>query len=389
MRFSFTQRRLSSTPRAPNPNYVPPETVLFSECQWPDGKTSISLKEASTSGCDLLPDGSFGLLDSPIGGAKYPKGSGTLTSDVRFTRLDKARGVIDVGPVLLEFGDYSGGVRPEAVRYGKSIWVFDCVTEKGSEALRLSAANGAVLQRTSMPNISRPVIAANGSGLWLGQAGNSFYSQQAKLGIWLAPIGASVGIDVRPTNDVIYSMSASGISIDILVGPRPVGSPGFLWKFTPLARMIQLDGNGLGVVNFGATAFSATKALTAVLGKPTGHPSAGCTSAYTQDAWHDLVVQFVSGRFRGYRYVDSPPYGIAPSLKLLRAANPKLSTSAGITLGDTLAEAKRVYPSLRQTGSEFWRTPTGIVFAFYQLKTPSSSSEPIYEIKSSVCPGSL
>ena len=360
---------------------------MFSECQWPPGKTSISLKEASASGCDVLADGSFGLLDSPIGGAKYPKGTGTLTSDVRFTRLDKARGVIDVGPVLLEFGDYSGGVRPEAVRYGTSIWLFDCVTEKGSEALRLSAANGAILQRTSMPDISRPVIAANGSGLWLGQAGNSFYSQRAKLGIWLAPIGASAGVDVRPTNDVIYSMTSSGTSMDMVVGPRPVGSPGFLWKFTPL--MIQLDGNGLGVVSFGATAASATKTLTAALGKPTGHPSAGCTSAYTETAWHDLIVQFFSGRFRGYRYVDAPPYGIAPSPKLLRAVTPKLSTSVGITLGDTFADAKRAYPSLRQTGSEFWRTPAGIVFAFYQLKAPSLSSEPIYEIKNSICPGSL
>jgi hypothetical protein len=64
---------------------------------------------------------------------------------------------------------------------------------------------------------------------------------------------------------------------------------------------IVLAGNGLGVTNFGATSAAATKAITAELGKPTGHPNAGCTAAYAETAWHDLLVQFVSGRFEGYR----------------------------------------------------------------------------------------
>ena len=390
VRFAFSQQKFPRVPSVPGPSYINLSLALFSNCPWPPGKTSISIKEAAAEHCDLLAHGqSFGLLESAIGGAKYPKQSGPLTSDVRFARLDKARGVIAIGPVLMEYGQYSGGVVPDAVRYGNSIWLFDCATERGPEVLRLSATTGAILQRTSMPDISRPVVGVDDSGFWMGEAGSSFWGSKVKLGVWLAPLDARHGILLRPTDDVIYTMTASGSSMDIVVGPRPVGSLGFLWKFAPLARMIQLDGNGLGVVSFGATAASATAALSAVLGKPTGHPSAGCTSAYAQTAWHDLIVQFVSGRFRGYRYVDAPPYGVAPSPKLLRAVTPKLSTSAGITLGDTSAEAKRVYPSLRQTGSEFWSTPTGIVFAFYQLKAPSSSSEPIYEIKNSVCPGSL
>ncbi len=389
-RFAFTEKKVSAVPSGPRPSYVALETALFSQCPWAPGKTSISIKQAAAEHCDLLAHGqTFGLLESTIGGAKYPKQSGPLTSDVRFARLDKARGVIEVGPVLMKYGEYSGGVVPDAVRYGNSIWLFDCATERGPEVLRLSATTGTILQRTSMPDISRPVVGLDDSGFWIGQAGSSLVGSKVKLGVWLAPLNAPHGILVRPTEDVIYTMTAAGSSMDIVVGPRPVGSPGFLWKFTPLARMIQLDGNGLGVVNFGATASSATKALTAALGKPTGHPSAGCSRAYAETAWHDLIVQFVSGRFRGYRYVDAPPYGIAPSPKLLRAVSPKLSTSAGITLGDTFAEAKQAYAALRQTGSEFWRTPAGIVFAFYQLKSPSLSSEPIYEVKNSVCPGSL
>lgn len=55
---------------------------------------------------------------------------------------------------------------------------------------------------------------------------------------------------------------------------------------------VRLDGDGLGVTNFGATTSSAAGAISAVLGKPTGHPAAVCTPAYRQTAWHDLVVQF-------------------------------------------------------------------------------------------------
>lgn len=65
---------------------------------------------------------------------------------------------------------------------------------------------------------------------------------------------------------------------------------------------------------------------------------------------------------------------------------PKLTTAAGITLGDTFVEVKHAYPALRQSGSDFWRTPSVVVFAT-SGKTVGAS--PIYEIKNDVCPGSL
>ena len=195
---------------------------LFTSCQWPDGKTSITAGQ--TGRCDLLAPGQhFGLLESPMDGARYPKGSGPLTSDVRFAHLAPSGRVIDVGPVIMEYGDYSGGARPQVVRDGDSIWLFDYATEAGSEALRISASTGRVLQRVVMPAISRPVLAANAEGLWLGQAGNSFYSQSTRLGIWLAPIGASRGVLIWPTSDFVMSMTAAGASMDIVVVTRPFG----------------------------------------------------------------------------------------------------------------------------------------------------------------------
>jgi hypothetical protein len=152
---------------------------------------------------------------------------------------------------------------------------------------------------------------------------------------------------------------------------------------------IRLDGNGLGVVSFGASAQSATKALTAVLGAPSAHPSAGCAGDYSEVAWHDLIAQFRNGRFSGYRYLAGGLSGISPTITTLRAAKvPKLDTATGITLGDTFAEVKHAYPRLSQSGTSFWRTAGGIVFAFDAPGNVVAASQ-VYEIKNDVCPAAL
>jgi hypothetical protein len=140
--------------------------------------------------------------------------------------------------VLMEFGDYSGGARPDVVANASTIWIFDYQTERGPEVLRISAVTGAILQRTEMPAISRPVMAVNESGFWMGRAANSLVgSSRAVLGVWLAPLHASTGVLVRQTNDVIISMASSGISMIVNVAP-PVATQGppatLQWGFTPL-----------------------------------------------------------------------------------------------------------------------------------------------------------
>ena len=152
---------------------------------------------------------------------------------------------------------------------------------------------------------------------------------------------------------------------------------------------IRLEGNGLGIVSFGSPTALTTRILTAALGVPSGHPSAGCAGAYSQTEWHDLIVQFKDGRFVGYRFLAGGAAGITPTTTTLRtAAVPKLATGGGITLGDTFAEVKHAYPTLRQSGSDFWRTPAGIVFGF-DASGRAFAASPIYEIKNNVCPGSL
>jgi hypothetical protein len=235
--FSFAQSKLRGSPRY---EIQEGEMVLFTYCPWPNGETAITVTQEKARGCDLLPDGrSFALLASPIGGASSPSQSAKLTDDVRFVHAATAKGVIDVGPVLMEFGDYSGGARPDVVANASTIWIFDYQTERGPEVLRISAVTGAILQRTEMPAISRPVMAVNGSGFWMGQAVNSLIgSSRTVLGVWLAPLHASRGVLVRRTNGAIISMASSGSSMIVDVAPSVTtqAPPAALrWKFTPLS----------------------------------------------------------------------------------------------------------------------------------------------------------
>ena len=154
---------------------------------------------------------SFALLDSPIRGARFPAQNGNLTDDLRFVHVSPNKEVVEVSPVLLQFGDYSGGARPSFIEGDDSLWIFDYMTEHGAEVIRISTAAGAILQRTSMPSISRPVIAVNRLGFWLGQDSESVFGYGPPTpGVWLAPIDGSRGVLMKQTNGNLFAMAPSG-----------------------------------------------------------------------------------------------------------------------------------------------------------------------------------
>lgn len=246
IRFAFSESRSSPTALPKTPNFFDVEDFPSASCQWPDGRTSITVKAARQFDCFPMGVGkfpipaanSFALLDSAIGGARFPVQNGNLSDDLRFVHLSPNNDVIDVSPVLLQFGDYSGGARPSFVESDGSLWIFDYRTEHGAEVIRISTATGTILQRTSMPSISRPVVAVNRLGFWLGQDSESFFGESpATPGIWLAPVGASRGVLVKQTNGDLFAMQPSGTSMAVYLAPDWESGGGTieLWRFTPVA----------------------------------------------------------------------------------------------------------------------------------------------------------
>lgn len=123
----------------------------------------------------------------------------------------------------MTFPDESGGVQPEAISADGSIWLYDYATASGSEVLRFSAANGDLLQTTTMPSVSRPIIAANVDGFWMGADADSFFDYGAGTGIYFAQLGARTARLVQATPDDVTGMSGSGHIMNVAISSRSVG----------------------------------------------------------------------------------------------------------------------------------------------------------------------
>jgi hypothetical protein len=145
---------------------------------------------------------------------------------------------MDISPVLMQFGDYSGGARPSIIVTGKSVWLYDYRSERGAELLRVSTSSGSVIQRTAMPAISRPACTVNRYGFWMAPAPNSFFSKTTRLGVWYAPVGAQHGVLVRASHEYVIAIGTAGGTVDVEAEKPPHGTTApaeYLWRFTPKA----------------------------------------------------------------------------------------------------------------------------------------------------------
>ncbi len=101
---------------------------------------------------------------------------------IRIARVDPRTGRTSVGPVVMTYASYSD-TRPVISYGGGWLWIYDnstigsaaeTVTASNpgtAELLQVSTSSGDVVGTVSVPNLSRPILAANDAGLWMG---NSF-----------------------------------------------------------------------------------------------------------------------------------------------------------------------------------------------------------------------
>jgi hypothetical protein len=118
-----------------------------------------------------------------------------MVVSVRIARRT-ATGRVEVGPVIVTYTEYSD-THLESVRSSGSLWLYAPNTPTGARALRISEATGQVLQDTPVsPAMDRPIIAANGSGLFLAPTSNTGFLGPARAPnengiIYRVGIGAS------------------------------------------------------------------------------------------------------------------------------------------------------------------------------------------------------
>jgi hypothetical protein len=160
---------------------------------------------------------------------------------------------------------------------------------------------------------------------------------------------------------------------------------------TAAAVLPHLGPDGIGSVRFGASRQTVIAALQPSLGRPNATGiNTGCGKSIAEVAWHDLIVEFRSGRFSGYRFVrggwplttPGSPSDRVPSTTPI----PPLRTQSGITLGTTLRRLRAVYPTLARAGAVHWRTRDGLVFTEPSTaRNLTSPANTIVEIQAGTC----
>jgi hypothetical protein len=166
-----------------------------------------------------------------------------LAPHVVYSRTSPYYTVTVAGKVVMRYEDASD-TRPQWTIYGRSLWLYDVATTIGPEVLRLDARTGSLLQRTAMPRLFRPVMAANGNGLWLDPATNGGVDGVSTAPLFNVAFGASEPVVVHrggraamwmvtSAHTVWFEQIAgrSGISIwrtdgraaRLLARPKPIG----------------------------------------------------------------------------------------------------------------------------------------------------------------------
>jgi hypothetical protein len=161
------------------------------------------------------------------------------------------------GKVVMRYEDASD-TRPQYAWYGRSLWIYDVATSKGAEALRFDAHTGALLQRTVMPEVYRPVMVANGDGLWLDPAPNGGVSgvdvvpvlhvafgvskpvvvhRGGRAAMWMAASAHTVWFEQISGRSRVAIWRIDGTKVRLLARPRRIGvqaayGGGQLWELT-------------------------------------------------------------------------------------------------------------------------------------------------------------
>src|SRR6185437_5793161 len=132
-------------------------------------------------------------------------GSLAFTTSIAITVTDQKTGTRRTGPVIMRISEASD-THPVVAYGGGSLWVYDVDTSNGPEAIQVSATTGQVEDVVRTPELYRPIMAANGDGLWLGNSIEG--SPVAGTLFHVAPLSHSVTTVVPIPNDAVDWMVA-------------------------------------------------------------------------------------------------------------------------------------------------------------------------------------
>ena len=121
---------------------------------------------------------------------------------------DAVTGHVSDGPVVMTYGSYSD-TRP-VIAYGTQwLWIYDNSTTNGSELLQVSASSGQVVDTVRMPALYKPLLAADGGGVWVA---NSIGGSPAPALFYVGAGSSAPSVVIPDTNVPICWLQADGAS---------------------------------------------------------------------------------------------------------------------------------------------------------------------------------
>lgn len=144
-------------------------------------------------------------------------GSLAFTTSIAITVTDQKTGTRRTGPVIMRISEASD-THPVVAYGGGSLWVYDVDTSNGPQAIQVSATTGQVEDVVRTPELYRPIMAANGDGLWLGNSIEG--SPVAGTLFHVAPGSHSVTTVVPSPNDAVDWMVADAGHVWAAIRPN-------------------------------------------------------------------------------------------------------------------------------------------------------------------------
>jgi hypothetical protein len=164
-----------------------------------------------------------------------PKSTSGVGGTIAIERHDPTTNIDTVGPIVMRY-DVASDTRPVSAYGGGSLWIYDLDTSNGPEAIQVSATSGQVEDVVRTPAFSRPIIAANSDGLWLG---NSIEGGQLPATVYrVAPGSHTVTTVVPSPSDAVDWMVADQGHVWAGIRPSSVNGVLSLWRFDgPTAKV--------------------------------------------------------------------------------------------------------------------------------------------------------
>ena len=155
-------------------------------------------------------------------------GSLAFTTSIAITVTDPKSGTRRTGPVIMRISEASD-TNPVVAYGGDSLWVYDVATSNGPEAIQVSATSGQLQDVVRTPQLFRPIMVANGDGLWLG---NSIQGSPAPGTVFhVAPKSHVVTTVVASSSNAVDWLVADNGHLWAGIRPSAVAGVLSMWRF--------------------------------------------------------------------------------------------------------------------------------------------------------------